>query len=297
MRLAFEQYMMGGNVNASTSTSYNEPSLEQQEEEKERERQLVIHQRQQQMKKAEKKYWQIFDKFQRIVQQEWFDLDDQAYQVVQALDGLRNRLPMHMKLLKGLQQDRFRNNVDSDGKCWRNHGFHHSFYSHRSITSSNPFLEDVRNALSHDIVQHEKMLAALRSLFASLSECHEMILRILDQITKHHLECMDEFLDVKFKFEPSFLKAVGSCSTMRNIIAMLTKELYRKQCMVHMILNSVDNELFENIGSHGGRDGTDSASGNWEDMSPKDVVQRCCAWWPRESKYSCVQNAGLFSKQ
>ena len=49
-------------------------------------------------------------------------------------------------------------------------------------------------ALSHDLMQHEKMMDGLRSLLANLSECHEALLRHLDVMTKHHSECLD-FLD------------------------------------------------------------------------------------------------------
>ena len=77
------------------------------------------------------------------------------------------------------------------------------------------------------------MLAALRSLcFANLSECHEMILRSLDEITKYHLDCLEDFRNVglEVEFEPTFLKTSGSVGIMRDAIAMLSNELYRKQC-------------------------------------------------------------------
>ena len=75
------------------------------------------------MKKAEKKDWQLSDKFHRILQEEWLDLDDQAYQIVQALVGIRTRLPMHTRFLKLFQQDRRHgvdttsNDADADGTC------------------------------------------------------------------------------------------------------------------------------------------------------------------------------------
>ena len=166
------------------------------------------------------------------------------------------------------------------------------------------------------MIQHEKMLAALRGLFANLSECHEMILRSLDEITKYHLDFLEEFrnnnvelkleleleLEVKVEFEPSFLKASGSVGIMRDVIAMLSNELYRKQCMVHMILDSVEDELMEDVGSGSYSDSAKGevgagagvgVGGEWEDLSPKDVVQRCCMMWPRESKDSCIEIAAL----
>ena len=146
------------------------------------------------------------------------------------------------------------------------------------------------------------MLGALRSLFANLSECHEMILRSLDEITKYHLDCLEDFryVELEMEFETSFLKASGSVGIMRDVIAMLSNELYRKQCMVHMILDSVEDELMEDVGSGSYSDGAKGevgagvgVGGEWEDLSPKDVVQRCCMMWPRESKDSCIEIAAL----
>ena len=147
---------------------------------------------------------------------------------------------MHARFLKLFQQDRRQtwcrcdtnNDADVYGECWENHGFHHTF--HNKNTKANACLsgEDVQNALSHDMIQHEKMLAALRGLFANLSECHEMILRSLDEITKYHLDCLEDFRNVglEVEFEPTFLKTSGSVGIMRDAIAMLSNELYRKQC-------------------------------------------------------------------
>ena len=337
MRLAFEQYMMANtNANANANANSNDhtrtddkQAVQDEEQEKEQQRKLQFHQRQQQqqqqMKKAEKKYWQLSDKVHRIIREEWLDLDDQAYQVVQALEGIRTRLPMHARLLKLFQQDRHEhgvgvdttsndNDADVDGKCWKNHGFHHNIRNKNTKANACLSGEDVQNALSHDMIQHEKMLAALRGLFANLSECHEMILRSLDEITKYHLDFLEEFrnnnvelkleleleLEVKVEFEPSFLKASGSVGIMRDVIAMLSNELYRKQCMVHMILDSVEDELMEDVGSGSYSDGAKGevgagvgVGGEWEDLSPKDVVQRCCMMWPRESKDSCIEIAAL----
>ena len=130
------------------------------------------------------------------------------------------------------------------------------------------------------------MLAALRSLcFANLSECHEMILRSLDEITKYHLDCLEDFRNVELaaEFEPSFLKTSGSVGIMRDAIAMLSNEFYRKQCMVHIFLDSVEDELIEKNGSRSYSDGAKGdigVYGEWEDLSRKHVVQRCCVMWP-----------------
>ena len=132
----------------------------------------------------------------------------------------------------------------------------------------------MQNALSHDMIQHEKMLAALRGLcFANLSECHEMILRYLDEITKYHLDCLGDFRNVELaaEFEPSFLKTSGSVGIMRDAIAMLSNEFYRKQFMVHIFLDSVEDELIEKNGS---RSYSDGAKGDIRVYGEWDVAKR-----------------------
>ena len=234
-------------------------------------------------------------------------MDDQAYHVVQALVRIKTRLPIHARLLKLFQQDRYggvdTNNdadVDVDGDCWKNHWFHHTFRNKTKKANACLSGEDVQNALSYDMIQHAKMLATLRVLFANLrvSECHEMILRSLHEIKKYHFDCLEDFryVELEMEFETSFLKATGSVGIMRDGIAMLSNELYRKQCMLHMILDSVEDELIEEVGSRSYIDGAKvgvGVGGEWEDLNPKDVVQRCCMMRPRESKYSCIEIAAL----
>lgn len=237
MQLAFQQYMMGG---ASAVEEKSETEIARdQEVEKEEQRKLKIQQLEQQMKKSERKYHQLFDKFHRILRDEWFDLDDQAYQVVESIVGIRTRLPMHARLLKQSTQDEEDggSNFDiegyngMDGKKWKNNGYNNRFYNRGERKNIHLLREDIQSALSHDMIQHEKMLAALRGLLANISECHEMILRICDEMTRYHFDCLKEFNDamegigIDMEFEPSFLSASRLAGVMRDVIGMLSNEL------------------------------------------------------------------------
>ena len=126
-------------------------------------------------------------------------------------------------------------------------------------------------------------------------------LRLKDGVRGEALVVLKDMRDAQtrieaLEFETSFLKASGSVGIMRDGIAMLSNELYRKQCMLHMILDSVEDELIEEVGSRSYIDGAKvgvGVGGEWEDLNPKDVVQRCCMMRPRESKYSCIEIAAL----
>jgi hypothetical protein len=276
MRLAFEQYMM------KSSNIVQQPKVDavSQAEKEAREEELRKEKLQQQMKQAEKRYWHIFQNFGRMVQEEWLDIDDQAYQVVEAIAGIRSRLSMQAKLL-----DRFKDVVQK--KEWACHGYNNAFMSRGN---GNVLEEDVELALSHDLIQHERMMDGLRGLFANLSEYHEALLRHLDEISKHHLECMEEFegCDVS----QAFLRATSLVAVMHDTIAMLSLELYRKQRLVHVILETVEDELIQ---VDGGRS-TDASKGDdveWEDLGPQGAVDRCFIVWSRQSKHSCIEEAAL----
>ena len=304
MRLAFEQYMMGMGGNSNSQPVKEKVEVDPEKEERER-RSKLEQQRQNEMKKAEKFYWQIYQKFRRRLEEEWLDIDDQAYQVVQAIGGIRNRLPMHAKLLeqcKCTDDDGTGKNVGKDH--WSLHSYNNHFVSGNSLPewkrsrngggairyiSGN----DVKLAISHDLIQHEKMLSALRGLFASLSECHETMLRHLNEMTQYHLECMEDFAPMGFEggsctFSSSFEKAVCLVSVMTEIVTMLSQEMYRKQCMVHTILQTAQDDLLKTSGNNG-----KDIDAEWDDLSPKDVVDRCCKAWPRQSKSSCIDSRAI----
>jgi hypothetical protein len=71
---------------------------------------------------------------------------------------------MHARFLKLFQQDRRQtwcrcdtnNDADVYGECWENHGFYHNFHNKNTKANASLSGEDVQNALSHDMIQHEK---------------------------------------------------------------------------------------------------------------------------------------------
>jgi len=226
MMAAFEQYMMGGKNNEKQLLIQHKKEqqlllLTQQELAQQMARD-TLHKQQLAMKKAEKKYWHLYQTFTRKIKEDWLQLDDQSHTVLKAIVGIRSRLPMHTRLLERYQRQHILqkqhwtmtgygfsgarilfNSSQCQGsehklklkpKQGQYQGHDHSS-APISISKSNMIKEqDVELALSHDLIQHEKMMDGLRSSLANLSECHEALLRHLDVMTKHHSECLD-FVD------------------------------------------------------------------------------------------------------
>jgi hypothetical protein len=369
MMAAFEQYMMGGennnNINSNNNNSEEEAQVQKQEQK------LLLqeqqHKLQMAMRKADKRYWSIYQQFIKRIQEEWLDIDDQSHKVIQAIVGIRSRLPMHSGLLYRFQEQRscmvtvVTNSTNVQGKQGQGQeqeqeqrgdfrGYGYGYSDERILWRGDPkgkleghghgqqqgmeMMEeqDVELALSHDLIQHEKMMDGLRGLFANLSECHEALLRHLDEMTKHHLETESEcfefqnYCDVdnsdvsdgddgddggggdiqncqEWNEFASLEKAAGLSAIMQDIMAMLSMELYRKQCLAYTILETVGDDLIGAIGhGHGGghsnSDGVKRQKGwpsgdmeaetEWDDLSPKAVADRCLKQWPRGCKAGCI---------
>lgn len=310
MRMAFQQFMMTGRHGDTAansqphgshpSTTVNSTDLISQEmisPEK------VQKQQQQQMKKVEKRYWQIFQNFAIMVRDEWLQLDDEAYKIVEAVSNIRNRLAMEDKLLKNTFPLHHDMSASSSAKKeWASHA--HDPSTLVDIIQS----RDVELALSHDLEQHEQMMSGLRSVFASLSECHESLMRQMEIMMKHHSECCKDFHEASttttltmdmteesmVPWSTTLGKAASLTQVMARVLDMLSQELYRKQCLVHMILDTVHDALFEHEGGRNGKDHGDSD--DWEEdslLSPQMVASQICRKrWSRDKANhgSCIDS-------
>ncbi len=292
MRLAFEQYMMGGSGASTATTIVNEAEEEELMARQEEARKMKV---QAEVKKAEKTYLYIFKRFMNRIKDDWLDIDDQAYQVVKSIAGIRRRLPSENKMLRQFKD------VMVQKKSWACHGIRRALVVAKGEEEKNGDYEcssgahvagfgllteeDIELALSHDLMQHEKMMSGLRSLFAQLSDCHEALMRMLDEMNKHHLDCSESFY--WGDLPPSFHRAASLEGLMSDLLAMLSLELYRKQCMVHEVLEKVKDDILRNSksGAGGGRE-DDS---EWEDLTPQGVVDRCCRLWPKGCLESSIE--------
>lgn len=310
MMLAYEQFMMENKNNTK------QQQLEKQEKENEKKfsQEEIFEMRRKEVQKSidvfakrnEKRYWQLFQTFTGRVKDEWMDLDKQALQVMQAISGIRNRLPMHARMLDGYKERKL-----VDIPQWKRHGFVKDIASEEEIRE-----EDVQSALMHDLLQHEKMLEGLRMLFANLSESHDSILRYMDDVMKHHLECLEELDGLVYQEEEegsdeniskdvevpsSFERASSLPDVMNDVMSMLSMELYRKQCLLYKVLGSVEDDLIkgkdddDDVAKLGASTSTKSNNGNeeddWEDLNPEAISNSVVKRWSLGSQFSCLDSA------
>lgn len=282
MRLAFEQYMMGGSRDAIVNEA--EKMMAREEEGRKMKLQAEI-------KKAEKTYWLIFKRFMNRIKDDWIDIDDQAYQVVKSIAGIRRRLPSENKMLLQFKD------VVVQKQSWACYGIRLALVVAKdeeeveekkgdgTLRLGLLTEEDIELALSHDLMQHEKMMSGLRSLLAQLYDCHEALIRMLDEMCNHHLDCSESFNWVDLP--PSFHRAASLEGLMSDILAMLSLELYRKQCMVHEVLEKVKDDLLQNHNKGTGEGREDDSE--WEDLTPQNVVDRCCKLWSKHCLESSIK--------
>jgi len=322
MRIAFQQYMLQNTSQKTTTKSQQdiESQKEKQQQQQKEETQKLKEQKQQtqEIKKAEQKYWRIFTKFCNITQDQWLDIDDQSYAVVQSIKSLRYRLPIENQILQ-----RYIHNNNTDKKdeinmkgvsmsikdtLWSCYGntntlqvsnWKHHYASPDLVSSTSLLLQkqDIDLALSHDLTQHEKMMEGLRSLFSNLSEIHEALSRILDEMMKHHLhveEDYSEWYKESILSNKSFQKASSLVELMNELFHMMSMELYRKQCMVYLIIESADDKLLsKDDGIEKGDEGISSQLNLDDELGPKKMVNRCFCQWPFSSSQSCMDESFL----
>lgn len=309
MMLAYEQFMMQNKNNTK------QKQLEKQEKENEKKfsQEELFEKRRKEVQRSidvfarrnEKRYWQFFQTFTGRVKDEWMDLDKQALQVLQAISGIRNRLPMHARMLDGYKERQLVYIPQ-----WKRHGFAKDIVSKEEIRE-----EDVQFALMHDLLQHEKMLEGLRMLFANLSESHDSILRYVDDVMKHHLECLEDLDGLLYQQEEeasyddvskdveipsSFERASSLPDVINDVMSMLSMELYRKQCLLHKVLGSVEDDLIKGkdddvAAKLGGSTLTKSNNGNeeddWDDLNPEAISNCVVKRWSLGSQFSCLDSA------
>ncbi len=295
MRRTFEQFMLQGksnNKNSSKgSTTTNIKQLKEEEESKKKQKE--ISQFQQEINKSERKYWSIYHKFCNILQNQWIDIDDQTLQVVHSISGIRHRLPLQMKLLEKFEESK----VNAHNDYWKFQGYNQTLFVSSSSSRDNQHTEstsllqreDIELAQSHDLIQHEKMMEGLRSLFSSLAETHESLSRALDEMMKYHLQQQEVLINYDKHYSllswTSYQRASKLVELSNDLFQMLSLELYRKQTLAKLILDSADDRIllsdqeyrFEN------QVGDDS-----NDNSPRKIVKYCLDYWPRPCDQSCI---------
>ena len=237
-----------------------------------------------QKSKEKKRYYQLINSFNDKVTHTWIHIDDQILAVLQNIVSIRSRLPLEWKVLHSsyLKNDNVNPQDDNYGRGednWKQHGLQgklketpYSFHLHTS---------DVQLALNHDMTQHEKMLSAIRTLMTNLSECHEGLSRVVDTLWKFHLDCVQDRIEEDDEENDGIMQ--NMVDNVTEVYQMLSSELFRKQMLIPVILESTQDEI---LGIEKGKITEGSRKGL---QSARD----CCKSWDRSSKESCIDESKL----
>lgn len=188
---------------------------------------------------SKKKQESVFRAFQGRLE-EWKDLDGQLEQVVGSIANLRDRV-----VWECLEKQ------NEEEKEWAGYGFRSS-----SCLSK----EDVELALTHDLLQHERMLSGARGLISSLA-------RVQDALGRR----LDEWMMMELEDPQGGGERLDEC---QQVYSLLAQELYRKQELVKQLLDSCHDGLLV-----GNRDQVFRKGG-----SPQTIARRCVAQWSYREK-------------
>mmetsp|Transcript_24477 Transcript_24477/g.59943 ORF Transcript_24477/g.59943 Transcript_24477/m.59943 type:complete len:244 (+) Transcript_24477:338-1069(+) len=187
-------------------------------------------------RKGTKRFGPIVAAFRGRVE-EWVQTDNQLNNVLNSILNLRNRIWWERKKLE-------ESNRKQDS--WNGAGFRRSNHS---------FLlqEDLESALSHDLLQHEKMLAGARTLISSMAQAQDGMGRRLDEF---------------FQMETLSNNAQNVLDAMLQVFHFLGEELYRKQCLVSRVIDSCNDGLL-----------VDGLQEEKLDGNPRSVAKQCYNGW------------------
>jgi hypothetical protein len=227
--MSYQEFMLGGFKGVVPSTPSPSSSLQTQDSSPK--------------KKRKKPFGPIFRAFQGRLE-EWKDLDGQLKAVLGSIANLRDRICWESRQLILP--------TSTTAREWEGCGFR---------ARSNLLLtgEDVDMALTHDLLQHEKMMAGARTLISSMSLAQEAMARRLDEWLTYQLEEEEE---------PGG-EGRSLLDQVQDTYLLIAGELYRKQMLVQKILDSCHDGLVDKQASQMLQ----------EDGSPRSVARKCCKNW------------------
>ena len=238
--------------------------------------------------KIKKRYYQLLRSYTDKIKHTWVDIDEQLLSVLQNVGSIRGRLPYEWKVFSQVsesltlyhreegeeqvdgwfespeQEEEIDDDNDNEGGDWKSHGYQ----EHPKISSSQYLqINDLQLALSHDLEQHEKMLIGLRSLMSNLAECHDALGRIVDSLWQFHFE-----VEEGNEYAPDeILEHIVTCVT--ESYQMLSMELYQKQNLIALVIESTKDEIF----------GMNDELLLGKGPHSQKLVRECCKSWKRSS--------------
>jgi hypothetical protein len=211
-----------------------------------------------------KRYGPILKAFQGKLQ-EWKDTNDHAEKVMGSIGNLRDRIKWETRLLQR-KSSISALGLASAAQPWRGCGFR-QISDVYDAADDLMGVEDIRLALDHDLIQHERMLMALRGLIASMAQTLDAMGRRLDEWMTQSLVQFSqlEYQGSNPEEKTGWAKEQRLLDDVQLVYSILAEDLYLKQRLVQSVLESCHDGLVE-------KDSTDEGT-------PSDVVKWSLKEW------------------
>jgi hypothetical protein len=253
---AFEEFMLGTNKSgASRSSPAPSPSKNANSPGKTN-------------RKTPKHFHTILKAFRGTLVRDWLQVDDNLCQVFHSIANLREQVWQASRFVHKFHEQDTANTITT--RNWKTRGYR------GSITAAGLQLPDVELALSHSLLQHERMLAGARRLLVALGQAQEALGRRLDELMMQSLQLIPEELD------EDIADHVEECQELYKATA---NELYRKQLLADQVFHSLQDGLLRRPDDDVGPQDTSSSN---ETSNPRQCSRRCADTWPRSHRGSLL---------
>jgi hypothetical protein len=201
----------------------------------------------------------IFKAFQGRIR-DWDDANEQSGLVLGSIRHLRDRIGWesdHLRNVGGAAPSSSSSSSSSTEPPWNGWGFRESASSNYAIQ-----VDDVELALHHDLLQHERMLGALRGLLSSMALATDAMGRRLD-----------EWMIARLQSDGDGGGAApppgATMEAAQGVYSFLSEELYRKQVLVQEVLDSCHDGLVD-----------PESKDTYRRGDPRQVAGNACKEWP-----------------
>jgi hypothetical protein len=274
---AFQEYMLRGKNHVSVGKADELGTIVQKmkdtEEHRTRNEKVALG-------KVVRQYKSIGNAFNQVLVNNWLSADDHASAVIHSIANLRDRVYLisrDLRTLKQAQEERQRYGVAEPP--WKGNGY-------RRKTGTRLTRTDLELALSHDLTQHERMLAGLRSALVELQQAQDGMGRRLDELLAlYNSSNLRYWSRVDTEEVEKICALVERCEI---VYKATSNEVFRKQCLAEDVVSSTtDSILFREPAI------LDVSS----KRTPQSVAQHCANQWSRGSTQSFLsQHVGLIEE-
>jgi hypothetical protein len=201
--------------------------------------------------------------------EEWKETNQKLEALFRSISNLRDRVHWESEyfttLPRGPSDEGTMLTQEGKEPSWRDSGYRSAFSQRNSGGALST--EDVHLALDHDLLQHERMLSAIRSLLATLAQTVDEIGRRLDEWMLQNLGDQTYHHTSDDRNFATLVEEQNTLQLVQKVYSTLASDLYLKQKMATRVFDSCHDGLL------GGGNEISPNSSSWQ-SDPRDVIKK-----------------------